>query len=50
MCGSTNGSVESYSPTNIGNPEPLSAPFPAECNDNFWIMDDLWAMQLLNSD
>ncbi|KAM7506615.1 hypothetical protein LguiA_017068 [Lonicera macranthoides] len=44
--------VETYSPQSYpGNMETFPVPnFSTESHDNIWSMDDLWSMQLLNSD
>ncbi|KAK4417782.1 Myb-related protein [Sesamum alatum] len=49
-CGPADHAVESYSPPSSFNPniEAFQGPYPTESNDNFWSMEDLWSMQLLN--
>ncbi|KAJ4973671.1 hypothetical protein NE237_006845 [Protea cynaroides] len=42
--------IESYSPTYAGNLEAFMSPLPTESNENFWNVEDLWSMQLLNTD
>lgn len=41
-----------YSPPSYGGniDNTFPGPLPAEPNENYWIMDDLWSMQLLNGD
>ncbi|KVI02562.1 hypothetical protein Ccrd_019225 [Cynara cardunculus var. scolymus] len=41
--------METYSPP-YDNFQNFSGPFPTETNENMWSMEDLWSMQLLNSD
>ncbi|GAV74637.1 Myb_DNA-binding domain-containing protein [Cephalotus follicularis] len=41
--------VDTYSPPSYqGNMEAFPAPLPAESNENYWSMEELWSMQLLN--
>ncbi|KAL0331957.1 UNVERIFIED_CONTAM: Myb-related protein [Sesamum calycinum] len=48
-CGPADHAVESYSPPSFNpNMDAFQGPFPTESNDNFWSMEDLWSMQLLN--
>ncbi|KAJ4961174.1 hypothetical protein NE237_021084 [Protea cynaroides] len=42
--------IESYSPSYAANLEAFPGPLPTESNDNFWSIEDLWSMQLLNND
>ncbi|KAF5763878.1 putative transcription factor MYB family [Helianthus annuus] len=41
--------MQTYSPP-YDNFQNFSGPFPTETNENMWSMEDLWSMQLLNSD
>ncbi|MFS8032130.1 putative transcription factor MYB-HB-like family [Helianthus anomalus] len=41
--------MDTYSPP-YDNFQNFSGPFPTETNENMWSMEDLWSMQLLNSD
>ncbi|MFS8017408.1 putative transcription factor MYB-HB-like family [Helianthus anomalus] len=41
--------MQTYSPP-YDNVQNFSGPFPTETNENMWSMEDLWSMQLLNSD
>ncbi|XP_076957148.1 MYB-like transcription factor EOBI [Bidens hawaiensis] len=41
--------METYSPP-YDNFQSFSGPYPSETNENVWSMEDLWSMQLLNSD
>ncbi|NP_001268062.1 R2R3 Myb24 transcription factor [Vitis vinifera] len=43
--------ADSYSPPSYpANLEAFPGPSSAESNDNFWTMEDIWSMQLLNGD
>ncbi|KAL8197995.1 hypothetical protein R6Q57_012080 [Mikania cordata] len=42
--------MDTYSPPYDHNFQNFSGPFSAETNENMWSMEDLWSMQLINSD
>ncbi|KAK9052409.1 hypothetical protein SSX86_029038 [Deinandra increscens subsp. villosa] len=42
--------MSTYSPPYNNFDQNFSGPFPTETNESMWSMEDIWSMQLLNSD